>query len=88
MRIRVASQTRNQLMCIKMKKTYIQPAVKTSASYSESPLLAGSVTGDNGTGYGGVDENGEKDPDANYDNIWDDSYNVRRNRNVFDDDEE
>ena len=43
---------------------------------------------DNGAGWGSVDENGEKDPDANYYNIWDEDYNIRRNRNVFDDVEE
>ena len=31
------------------------------------------VTGDNGTGWGGVDEAGNKDPDANSTDIWDDN---------------
>ncbi len=71
-----------------MKKTYIQPILKATVTYEEPVLNGGSVTGDNGTGYGGIDENGEKDPDANYNNIWDEDYNIRRNSNAFDDVEE
>ena len=33
-------------------------------------LMIGSVTGDNGTDWGGVDEGGNKDPDANSASIW------------------
>lgn len=36
--------------------------------------MDGSVTGDNGTGWGGVDETGEKDPDANSYNLWEEEY--------------
>lgn len=37
----------------------------------ESILDGTGVTGDNDTGWGGVDENGEKDPDANSISVWD-----------------
>lgn len=48
-----------------MKKEYLKPGIKVLGAIAED-LLSGSVTGDpnGGIGYGGVDENGEKDPDA------------------------
>lgn len=46
-----------------MKMSYIKPNVKI-LPFDGEELLEGSVTGDNGIGYGGVDENGEKDPEA------------------------
>ncbi len=70
-----------------MKKTYIQPQLRSNEVEIDS-LMEGSVVGNNGIGNGGVDATGEKDPDANYYNIWDEDYNIRRNRNVFDDVEE
>ena len=55
-----------------MKKVvYICPQVKTCTTEID-PLLAGSVTGDDFLGYGGVDSEGTKDPDANDLNVWDD----------------
>lgn len=36
----------------------------------ESILDATGVTGDNGTEWGGVDETGEKNPDANSMSVW------------------
>lgn len=53
-----------------MKKTaYIEPQVKTCMMDIDS-LMIGSVTGDNGTDWGGVDEGGNKDPDANSASVW------------------
>lgn len=48
-----------------MKNTYLKPIVKVLRAISDD-LLTGSVTGDpnGGIGYGGVDDTGEKDPDA------------------------
>lgn len=61
-----------------MKKiAYQTPKVKVKALFSEQ-LLAGSGvvgTGDVEIGYGGVDDNGKKDPDAKvFDShsVWDD----------------
>lgn len=51
---------------------YIIPQVK-SCKIELEPLLDGSVTGDNGLGYGGVDESGTQEPDANNLNFWDGS---------------
>ncbi len=45
-----------------MKKTYITPEME-KLDIENMTLLAGSVTGDNGIGYGGVDEEGEYDPE-------------------------
>ena len=70
-----------------MKKTYIQPQLHSNEVEIDN-LMEGSVTGNNGIDWGGVDDSGEKDPDANYNNIWDDSYEIRRNRVFFDDVEE
>lgn len=53
-----------------MKKTrYITPQVK-SCMMETGSLLDGSVTGDNGTGWGGVDESGTQEPAANSMNVW------------------
>ena len=70
-----------------MKKTYIQPQLRSNEVEIDN-LMDGSVVGSNGIENGGVDTTGEKDPDANYNNIWDDSYEIRRNRVFFDDFEE
>ncbi len=50
-------------------KTYIEPQVK-ACKLETSDLLTGSVTGNNGTGWGGVDEGGTHDPDANGLTVW------------------
>lgn len=59
-----------------MKKEYISPLIKPSNMILEALLSSSGVNGkfsDETIGYGGVDENGEKDPDANYsDSFWDD----------------
>ena len=49
-----------------MKKRYIAPAIDQVLMEDEVELLSGSVTGDNGIGYGGVDTEGSKDPDARW----------------------
>lgn len=53
-----------------MKKTYIEPQMKVCFYDTESILDGTGVTGDNGTDWGGVDETGEKDPDANSMSTW------------------
>lgn len=59
-----------------MKKiAYQTPEVKVKALIMDQ-LMAGSVTApDQGIGYGGVDEEGEKDPEAKLfqsTSVWDD----------------
>ncbi len=60
-----------------MKKiAYQTPEVKVKALFMES-LMAGSGVSapDQGIGYGGVDDSGEKDPDAKVfgsHSVWDD----------------
>ena len=49
-----------------MKKRYIAPAIDQVLMEDEVELLSGSVTGTNGIGYGGVDTEGSKDPDARW----------------------
>lgn len=60
-----------------MKKAYINPRISMQAVSSMMPL-AGSqdVTSNNGITYGGVDEEGEKDPSVkqNHYNVWDDDW--------------
>ena len=49
-----------------MKKTYMVPSIDQVLMEDEVELLSGSVKGSNGIGYGGVDTEGSKDPDARY----------------------
>ena len=49
-----------------MKKRYMIPAIDKVLMEDEVELLSGSVTGTNGIGYGGVDTEGSKDPDARW----------------------
>lgn len=60
-----------------MKNTYLQPSV-TEIVAKPLSIVCGSqdITSDKGIDYGGVDEEGTKDPSA------------RRYRGVWDDDEE
>ena len=44
-----------------MKKTYLQPSIEMANMETEA-MICGSVTSDKGIGYGGVDEEGTKDP--------------------------
>ena len=47
-----------------MKKTYIIPEMSVLLMHHEMPIAASGVTGSNGIGYGGVDDQGQKDPDV------------------------
>ena len=47
-----------------MKKQYIRPSVESTHEIDTLPLCGTGVTGNNGIGSGGIDEEGEKDPDA------------------------
>lgn len=46
-----------------MKKQYISPSMYEE-KLDSMQLLSGSVTSDNGIGYGGVDGDGTKDPSS------------------------
>ena len=46
-----------------MKKTYIQPCIEDMQAEA-AQMLAASVTGSNGIGYGGVDNNGSLNPET------------------------
>jgi hypothetical protein len=53
-----------------MKKTYLQPSMAMDIMITES-MICGSVTSDNGIGYGGVDEDGIIDPASRRcHNVW------------------
>ena len=62
-------------MTTTMKKTYIIPDMSVVQTQHGKPI-AGSVTSDNGIGYGGVDDGGNIDPDvkANHYSVWDDDW--------------
>ena len=53
-----------------MQKNYIKPSIKTLAdTFYEGDLLQSTgVTGDNNSGYGGLDTEGSKDPAAK--GVW------------------
>ena len=57
-------------MTMTIKHTYIIPSVKRLSLEGTALMDESGVTGDNGIGYGGVDEQGELDPDANS-GVWD-----------------
>ena len=63
-----------------MKKEYIEPLVKVLSDYDmdlmqdTSPGVTGTVDNNDEIGNGGVDEDGELDPDAkwyNNNSVWD-----------------
>ena len=66
---------------MEQKRVYIMPQVKVLNGDTAEPL-AGSVTGDGGIGYGGVDTGGEKDPSANI-GVWDEA-NEKHTPSVWD----
>ncbi|MBR5686806.1 MAG: hypothetical protein IKX36_02490 [Prevotella sp.] len=69
-----------------MKKVvYIQPQLKTCKIDTETILAGGSVTGDNGLGYGGVDEEGTQVPDANNFDVWSDDDKPKKHNDLFED---
>ncbi len=47
-----------------MKKTYINPSLKALQLQAEKVLAASGVIGSNGITYGGIDEEGSKDPEV------------------------
>lgn len=47
-----------------MKKVYMTPAIEIESMEEETVLLSGSVTSGKGIGYGGVDADGSRNPDA------------------------
>ena len=53
-----------------MKKIYMVPSIDQVLMEDEVELLYGSVKGSNGIGYGGVDTEGSKDPDARYYDLY------------------
>lgn len=56
-----------------MKKTYITPQMEITEMETASMLAnSDSIKGLDGTGYGGVDEDGTKDPASRQWNGWDD----------------
>ena len=57
-----------------MKKTYIEPSIEMEGMEGETIIcVSQGVTSDNGITYGGVDENGEKDPASRRSNgLWED----------------
>lgn len=56
-----------------MKKEYIQPGI-VIVQTKLAMMICGSqdVTSDVGIDYGGVDEDGDKDPASRRQNVWDD----------------
>ena len=54
-----------------MKKTYLQPWANEKDMEQIIMICSSGVTSGKGIGYGGVDEEGEKDPAArNYGGMW------------------
>ena len=47
-----------------MKKQYIAPMIETDRDEEQQMLCSSPISSDLGIGYGGVDEEGELDPDA------------------------
>ena len=47
-----------------MKKRYIQPCMKDERAQAAEILAGSGVTGNDGIGYGGIDNNGTLDPEA------------------------
>ena len=60
-----------------MKKTYLKPVSTAHGMSLRTMVCTSGVKSNNGIGYGGVDEEGQKDPAAR-----------RRRRNQWEDDEE
>ena len=56
-----------------MKKTYLQPSTMMEDMEAEAFICGSeSITSNNGITYGGVDENGTKDPASRRHEVWDD----------------
>ena len=55
-----------------MKKLYIAPTTETDRQEEQEMLCSSYVSSDIGIDYGGVDEEGELDPDARWHSgLWD-----------------
>lgn len=56
-----------------MKREYIMPQIKIREWQLEDMLTTSGVSGDNGIKYGGVDEEGTKEPSARWTtySVWD-----------------
>lgn len=59
-----------------MKKIYIQPRLYSSFEITVHPMCLSGVKGNNGIGYGGIDEEGEKDPSVRDLNEDEDFFNM------------
>ena len=59
---------------IMVKKKYITPQMEITEMATAYMLASSynSITGPEGTGYGGVDEDGTKDPASRLFDVWDD----------------
>lgn len=56
-----------------MKKTYIAPSLMTVITATERLLAGSGVESEQyGIGYGGIDEQGKRDPEARRRTVWDD----------------
>ena len=54
-----------------MKKTYLQPSIEMESLGTESIICASQdITSDYGIDYGGVDEDGGKDPASRRSDVW------------------
>lgn len=47
-----------------MKKTYIQPSLRSMVTETEELMTVSGVGSERGITYGGVDENGEREADS------------------------
>ena len=55
-----------------MKKQYIAPLMELDREEEQQMLCSSPINSDLGIGYGGVDEEGVKDPDARgHSSLWD-----------------
>lgn len=60
-----------------MKKTYIEPHIEMRQIHAEQVIASSEITSNNGIGYGGVDEEGELDPEVKeekHKDVWDDDW--------------
>ncbi len=64
-----------------MKKIYKKPCLETSCIENEVMMAGSGVTGNNGISWGGVDEEGTKDPDANSTLMWEEENDVGNGSN-------
>ena len=70
-----------------MKKIYKKPCLKASHIENEVMMAGSGVTGNNDISWGGVDEGGNKDPDANSTNVWEEE-STWATHSLFDNEEQ